>query len=109
MAIEEGFAELAEDDPAARRVLIQALGDKDPDNRLVVVEALGNLAGFDDEDRDLKRALVRALKDDNEAVRLAAIEPLEDAEMKSALTEAAENDPSSRVQQAARDALSSLE
>ncbi len=109
MAIEEGFAELAEDDPAARRVLIQALGDKDPDNRILVVEALGELAGFDDEDRDLQRALVRALKDENEAVRLAAIEPLEDTEMKSALTEAAKNDPSSRVQQAAREALSNLE
>ena len=109
MAIEEGFAELAEDDPAAQRVLIQALGDKDPDNRLVVVEALGSLAGFDEDNRDLQRALVRALKDDNEAVRLAAIEPLEDIEMKSALAEAAKNDPSSRVQQAAREALSNLE
>ncbi len=109
MAIEEGFAEMAEDDPAARRVLIQALGDKDPDNRVLVVEALGSIAGFDDEDRDLQRALVRALKDENEAVRLAAIEPLEDTEMKSALTEAAKNDPSSRVQQAAREALSNLE
>ena len=109
MAIEEGFAELAEDDPAARRVLIQALGDKDPDNRVVVVEALGDLAAFDEEDRDLQRALMRALKDDNEAVRLAAIEPLEDIEMKSALAEAAKNDPSSRVQRAAREALSNLE
>ena len=109
MAIEDGFAEMAEDDPAARRVLIQALGDKDPDNRVLVVEALGDIAGFDDEDRDLQRALVRALKDDNEAVRLAAIEPLEDTEMKSALTEAAKNDPSSRVQEAAREALSNLE
>ena len=109
MAIEEGFAELAEDDPAARRVLIQALGDKDPDNRVLVVEALGELAGFDSEDRDLQRALMRALKDDNEAVRLAAIEPLEDTEMKGPLTEAAKNDPSSRVQEAAREALSNLE
>ena len=109
MAIEEGFAEMAEDDPAARRVLIQALGDKDPHNRLAVVEALGNLAGYEEEDRDLQRALVRALKDDNEPVRLASIEYLEDMEMKSALSEAAENDPSSRVQQAAREALENLE
>ncbi len=109
LAIEEGFAELAEDDPAARRVLIQALGDKDPENRLAVVEALADLAGFDDEDRDLRRALVRALKDDNEAVRLAAIEPLEDAEMKSPLSQAAANDPSARVRQAARDALDNLQ
>ena len=109
LAIEEGFADLAEDDPAARRVLIQALGDKDREIRLVVVEALGELADSSEDNRDLKRALVRALNDEDEAVRLAAIEPLEETRAKSALSKAAKNDPSERVQEAAREALANLE
>jgi hypothetical protein len=109
LAIEEGFAELAEDDPAARRVLIQGLSDKDASIRLIVVEALGNLASFEEEDKDVQRALVRALNDKDENVRLAAIEGLEETQRKTALTRAAKNDPSERVQQAAREALARLE
>ena len=109
LAIEEGFAELAEDDPAARRVLIQGLSDKDSSVRLIVVEALGDLASFEEENKDVQRALVRALNDKDENVRLAAIEGLEETERKTALTRAAKNDPSERVQRAAQEALARLE
>ena len=109
LAIEERFAELAEDDPAARRVLIQALSDKNVNNRVVVVEALANVASLEEDDEDVQRALVRALSDSDERVRLAAIEPLEEMGLKKPLEKAAANDPSTRVSTAADEAASGLD
>ena len=78
-------------------------------NRLVVVEALANVASLEEDDKDVQRALVRALSDSDERVRLAAIEPLEELGLKKPLEQAARNDSSTRVSTAADEAASGLD
>ena len=56
-----------------------------------------------------ERALKRAIQDKDEKVRLAAIDPLEEKEMKSVLAEAARSDSSPLVREAAREAASQLD
>ncbi len=105
--IEEAFLDQAEEDRGARRVLVQALGDKDVDIRLSVVEALSNAALYDQDDPSVRQALARAARDADERVRLVAVESLEDNEMQEELRGLLEDD-SEPVRSAAQEALNRL-
>ncbi|MFQ5514590.1 MAG: HEAT repeat domain-containing protein [Myxococcota bacterium] len=107
-ALEEAFVDQAEDDRNARRVLIQALGDRDVELRVTVLEALAEIAAYDEKDQSVRQALRKALKDQDEKVRLMAVELLEEVELVEPLREAASQDSSPSVRSLAGEAVERL-
>ncbi len=108
-AIEEGFAEWAEDDPTSRKVLATALRDSSKQVRIVALEALSALATSDGTDPVVTNALKAAAKDKDAEIRITAVEALGDAEDREALVEIWKRDTDRSVQEAAETAIDNLD